>query len=195
MTIETAVARQSEAKRWATVAIVMGCGIGAALQVGKVPIAASMLQQNLGVDLAAVGSVGGIFAVLGLAGSVPAGVVIAAVGARRVMLCGLAAITLGAVSGALAPSLVALLASRMLEGLGFLLVMVAAPALLDRAVDVGARDVTMAVWSCVMPFGIALALVAGTIFGGWRAIWWASSMAGTSVSMVVFELGTIWPMR
>ncbi|MFN5719607.1 MAG: MFS transporter, partial [Bradyrhizobium sp.] len=102
---------------------------------------------------AAVGSVGGIFAVLGLAGSVPAGVVIAAVGARRVMLCGLAAITLGAVSGALAPSLVALLASRMLEGLGFLLVMVAAPALLDRAVDVGARDVTMAVWSCVMPFG------------------------------------------
>lgn len=150
MTIETAVARQSEAKRWATVAIVMGCGIGAALQVGKVPIAASMLQQNLGVDLAAVGSVGGIFAVLGLAGSVPAGVVIAAVGARRVMLCGLAAITLGAVSGALAPSLVALLASRMLEGLGFLLVMVAAPALLDRAVDVGARDVTMAVWSCVI---------------------------------------------
>lgn len=50
MTIETAVARQSEAKRWATVAIVMGCGIGAALQVGKVPIAASMLQQNLGVE-------------------------------------------------------------------------------------------------------------------------------------------------
>ncbi len=55
--------------------------------------------------------------------------------------------------------------------------MVAAPALLDRVVDVGARDVTMAVWSCVMPFGIALALVAGPIFDGWRAIWWASAVA------------------
>jgi len=175
MTIETAVARQSEAKRWATVAVVIGCGIGAALQVGKVPIAAAMLQQNLGIDLAAVGSVGGIFAVLGLVGSVPAGVVIAAVGARRVMLCGLAAITLGAASGALAPQLAVLLASRLLEGLGFLLVMVAAPALLDRVVDVGARDVTMAVWGCVMPFGIALALVAGPILDGWRAIWWASA--------------------
>lgn len=176
MTIETAMARQSEAKRWATVAIVMGCGIGAALQVGKVPIAAAMLQQSLGIDLAAVGTVAGIFAVLGLFGSVPAGVVIAAVGARRVLLCGLAAIALGAASGALATQLAVLLASRMLEGLGFLLVMVACPALLDRVVVVGARDVTMAVWSCVMPFGIALALVAGPIFDGWRAIWWASAL-------------------
>ncbi|OKO77473.1 MFS transporter [Bradyrhizobium sp. NAS96.2] len=197
MTIETAVAQQSEAKRWATVAIVMGCGIGAALQVGKVPIAAAMLQQNLGIDLAAVGTVAGIFAVLGLVGSVPAGVVIAAVGARRVLLCGLAAITLGAVSGALAPSLAVLLASRLLEGLGFLLVMVAAPALLDRVVDVSARNVTMAVWSCVMPFGIALALVAGPMFDGWRAIWWASAgfaavlfvLAGVTVPGVASRAG------
>ncbi|WP_456670234.1 MFS transporter [Bradyrhizobium sp. USDA 3240] len=175
MTIETAVVQQSEAKRWATVAVVTGCGIGAALQVGKVPIAAAMLQQDLGIDLAAVGTIAGIFAVLGLIGSVPAGVVIAAVGARRVLLCGLAAITLGAASGALAPQLAVLLGSRLLEGLGFLLVMVSAPALLNRVVDVGARDITMAVWSCVIPFGIALALVAGPMFDGWRAIWWASA--------------------
>ncbi|SEB76516.1 MFS transporter [Bradyrhizobium erythrophlei] len=175
MTIETAVVQQSEAKRWATVAVVTGCGIGAALQVGKVPIAATMLQQSLGIDLAAVGTIAGIFAVLGLVGSVPAGVVIAAVGARRVLLCGLAAITLGAASGALAPQLAVLLGSRLLEGLGFLLVMVSAPALLNRVVDVGARDITMAVWSCVIPFGIALALVAGPMFDGWRAIWWASA--------------------
>ncbi|WP_338700096.1 MFS transporter [Bradyrhizobium sp. 26S5] len=190
MTIGTAVVQQSEAKRWAAVAVVIGCGIGAALQVGKVAIAASMLQQNLGIDLAAVGTVAGIFAVLGLVGSVPAGVVIAAVGARRVLLCGLAAIALGAASGALAPSLAVLLASRLLEGLGFLLVMVAAPALLDRVVDVGARDVTMAVWSCVMPFGIALALVAGPIFDGWRAIWWASS---AFVALLFVLAGVIVP--
>lgn len=163
-TIETTVMQQSEAKRWATIAIVIGCGIGAALQVGKVPIAASMLQQSLGIDLAAVGTIAGIFAVLGLVGSVPAGVVIAAVGARRVLL-----------------------ASRLLEGLGFLLVMVAAPALLDRVVDVSARDVTMAVWSCVMPFGIALALVASPIFDGWRTIWWA----GAAFAGVLFILASL----
>ncbi|KAF1042627.1 MAG: hypothetical protein GAK34_02783 [Delftia tsuruhatensis] len=28
-----------------------------------------------------------------------------------------------------------------------------------------------------------------------RSVEWACSMAGTSVSMVVLELGTIWPMR
>ncbi|MGY3138227.1 putative MFS family arabinose efflux permease [Bradyrhizobium sp. USDA 4501] len=115
---------------------------------------------------------------------------IAAVGARKVLLCGLAAITLGAASGALAPQLAVLLASRLLEGLGFLLVMVAAPALLDRVVDVSARDVTMAVWSCVMPFGIALALVAGPIFDGWRTIWWASA---AFVALLFVLAGVIVP--
>ncbi|MBR0870861.1 MFS transporter [Bradyrhizobium tropiciagri] len=188
MAIETAAVMQgSDARRWATVAVVIGCGVAAAVQVGKVPIAASMLQASLGIDLAAIGSIVGIFAVLGLVGSIPAGVVIAAIGARRVLLCGLAAIALGAGLGAMAPSLALLLASRLLEGLGFLLTMIAAPALLDRIVEVNARDVTMAVWSCVMPFGIALALLLGPLFGGWRAIWWASA----ATAAVLFVLAVV----
>ncbi|QOZ25493.1 MFS transporter [Bradyrhizobium sp. CCBAU 51753] len=192
MTIETAVRPQGEAKRWATVAVVVGCGIAAAVQVGKVPIAAAMLQASFGIDLAAIGTIAGIFALLGMLGSIPAGVVVAAIGARRVLLCGLAAIALGAGIGALAPSLAVLLASRLLEGLGFLLTMVAAPALLDRVVAVGARDVTMAVWSCVMPFGIALALLAGPLFESWRAIWSASALmvAVLFVLAVVIVPGT-----
>lgn len=190
MVIETAVGQQGDARRWATVVVVIGCGAAAALQIGKVPIAAPMLRDNLGIDLAAIGTVAGIFAVLGLVCSIPAGVAVAAIGARRVLLFGLGTIAVGASLGALAPSLAVLLASRLVEGLGVLLVMVAAPALLQRVVDVGARDVTMAVWSCVTPFGIALALLTGPLFGGWRAIWWASAL----VVAVLFVLaGAVVP--
>ncbi len=96
----------------------MGCGIGRR--------AAGRQGADRRVDVAGRASastsrrsaaVAGIFAVLGLFGSVPAGVVIAAVGARRVLLCGLAAIALGAASRrARAVSLRLLLASRMLKG-------------------------------------------------------------------------------
>jgi len=178
MTIEIAAGQQRDTKRWGTVAVIVGCGVAAALHVGKVPIAASMLQATFGIDLAAIGTVAGIFAVLGLFGSIPAGFVIAATGERRVLLCGLAAIALGAGWGALAPSFWMLLASRLLEGLGVLLVAVAGPVLLERLVEPGARAMTMAVWSCYMPVGIAMAMLAGPYFESWRAIWWATAAIG-----------------
>ncbi|KWV58377.1 MFS transporter [Bradyrhizobium macuxiense] len=188
MTVETAAAEQGEANRWTTVAVVVGCGVAAALQVGKVPIAATMLRTDLGIDLAAIGTIAGIFAVLGLVGSIPAGLVIAATGERRMLLLGLGAIALGSASGALAPSLWVLLGSRLLEGLGVLLVAVAAPALLGRLVEPRARAMTMALWSCYMPFGIATAMLAGPYFPSWRAMWW------TSAAIVILLLALVYVM-
>jgi predicted MFS family arabinose efflux permease len=188
MTIGTAVAEQGDAKGWTTVAVVVGCGVAAALQVGKVPIAASMLQANLGIDLAAIGTIAGIFAVLGLVGSIPAGLLIAAAGERRMLLLGLGAIALGSGWGALAPSLWMLLGSRLLEGFGVLLVAVAGPALLGRLVEPRARAMTMAVWSCYMPFGIATAMLAGPYFPGWRAMWWTSSAIVSLLLALVYVM-------
>src|SRR5882757_2795820 len=56
MTIEIAAGQQRDTKRWGTVAVIVGCGVAAALHVGKVPIAASILQATFGIDLAAIGT-------------------------------------------------------------------------------------------------------------------------------------------
>jgi predicted MFS family arabinose efflux permease len=175
MTKRGALARPRGEQRWGTILTIVACGVVAALQVGKAAIAAPALQSDLGLDLAQIGAVAGIFSVLGFVGSIPAGLVIATTTARSVLLWGLLAIALGAGAGAVAPSFPVLLATRVLEGLGFLLVTVAGPTLLERSVEARMRDVTLALWSCFMPIGIALALLTGPLFGGWRAMWWASA--------------------
>lgn len=48
--------------------VVLGCGVVAALHLGKAAIATPLLQADLGVDLAGAGWLTGIFAVLGLLG-------------------------------------------------------------------------------------------------------------------------------
>lgn len=161
--------------RWATVAVVVGSGVVTALQVGKAAIAAPMLQSDLGLDLAAAGWLTGIFAVLGLVGGIPAGALVTASGDRRMLTLGLVAITLGTGMGAAAPGYSVLLVSRLLEGFGFLLVTVAGPAIVRRVVRSGQRDLAFALWSCFMPGGMALAMLAGPLFSDWRMLWWCNA--------------------
>jgi predicted MFS family arabinose efflux permease len=163
-----------DAGRRGTVPAVFGAGVAAALQVGKAAIATPLLEADLGLDLLSIGWLTAVFAILGAVGGIPAGAVVSRFGDRNVAVLGLAAVAAGATLGALASSHAELLASRIVEGLGFLLVTVAGPAILQRTVEEGRRDPAFAVWSCFMPAGMALAMLAGPLFTDWRAIWWAS---------------------
>ena len=163
--------------RWAAVLAIVGAGVVAALQVGKVIIAAPLLRRDMGLDLAAVGSLTAVFSVLGMVGGIAAGGVIARFGARRMLLLGLAATALGTAAGAAAPGYGALLASRVLEGLGFLMITVAGPAALQRLVTPARRDLAFALWSCYMPGGMAVAMLASQAFADWHAYWWCAGAA------------------
>ena len=171
---------------WPALAVVVACGIAASLQVGKALIAAPMLQADLGLGLGAIGWLAGIFAMLGLAGGLPAGAIITGFGDRRILLLGLCAIVVGSGLGAIASHYGALIASRIIEGLGFLLITVAGPAILNRISPAGRRDLAFALWSCFMPAGMALAMLVGPLFGGWRAIWWSGAIiAGLAILAVL----------
>jgi predicted MFS family arabinose efflux permease len=174
---------------WGVVSVVVGSGLVTALQVGKTAIATPMLQADMGLDLAAAGWLTGIFAVLGLVGGIPAGTLVARAGDRRMLILGLGAIVLGSVIGATAPGYTVLLASRVLEGFGFLLVTVAGPAILSRVVSSGQRDLAFALWSCFMPAGMALAMLAGPLFSDWRTLWWGN--AGLAAAAIVAGLAAV----
>ncbi|MBM1173480.1 MFS transporter [Microvirga arabica] len=184
-----AYARTLHHTHWGVVGVVVGAGIVTALQVGKAAIATPMLQSDMGLDLAAAGWLTGIFAVLGLVGGIPAGALVTAAGDRRMLILGLGAIVLGTVIGATAPGFPVLLASRVLEGFGFLLVTVAGPAILHRVVQSGQRDLAFALWSCFMPAGVALAMVAGPLFSDWRMLWWGN--AGLAAAAIVAGLAIV----
>lgn len=157
------------------VGVVVVSGVVTAIHAGKAAIATPLLQKDLGLDLATAGWLTGIFAVLGLIGGIPAGSLVARIGDRSILLLGLALVATGSAIGAAAPSSAALLASRVLEGLGFLFVTVAGPAILSRAIHSERRDTALALWSCFMPAGLALVMLVGPMFGEWRTLWWGSA--------------------
>lgn len=169
---------------WASVYLIVSAGIVAALQVGKAVIAAPMLQTDLGIGLAGIGWLTGVFAVLGLIGGIPTGALVGSLGSRRILSLGLLTTTIGAAYGAVATPLPALLLSRVVEGAGFLLITVAAPSILAQVTKRSDRDFAFALWSCFMPAGMAIAMLAGPLFDSWRTVWWTSC----GIALVVWLL-------
>lgn len=176
--------------RWAGVLAIVGAGVVASLQVGKVIIAAPLLRQDMGLDLASIGTLTAVFSLLGVVGGIAAGGVIARFGARRMLLLGLLATALGTTLGAMAPSYGLLLASRVVEGLGFLMITVAGPAALQRMVSASGRDFAFALWSCYMPTGMAVAMLASQAFDHWQAYWWC---AGAAVVVALASVAALVP--
>ena len=173
---------------WSTIMVVVGAGVVAALQVGKAAIAAPLLQSDLALDLASLGWLTAIFAILGVVGGIPAGAMAAAVGDRRILVLGLVATALGAMSGAMAEGYRTLLVSRVVEGLGFLLITVAGPAVLQRVVSPGRKDIALSLWSCFMPVGMALAMLTTPLFASWRAFWWVSALLAATAIILTMVL-------
>ena len=173
---------------WRSVWVVVAAGVVSAFHLGKVAIAGPALQAELGLSLAMLGSLGATFAVLGALGGVLAGSVVAHAGDRRMLVGGLMATALGALVAMATDRFVVLLASRLVEGLGFVLITVAGPAVLGRLVRAGDRNAAFALWSCFMPCGIALAMLTGPWFSNWRGLWAAAALAAGVITAVVMVL-------
>lgn len=165
----------TQGKRWPAVGLVVLAGVVAALQVGKVAIGLPTLQADLDFGLGEAGWVMALFALLGTVGGMPAGIAVSRFGDCRLLTGGLLALSMGSGVGAFAGSLPLLLGARVIEGAGFLLILVAAPAVLQRIMPASDRNVAFGVWSTFMPTGIAIALLAGPALEGWRPFWMANA--------------------
>jgi DHA1 family inner membrane transport protein len=156
---------------WRAVAIVVAAGVVVALQVGKGIITLTALRADFSLDLASAGWVISVFAFIGVVGGIPAGMTVNRFGDRFLCIAGLVILALGGLLSALAHHFTTLLAGRFIEGLGFLLVVVAAPALLQHIVAAKDRDFVFGLWSTYMPAGMALAVLCGAAVEGWRGFW------------------------
>ncbi|WP_369650493.1 MULTISPECIES: MFS transporter [unclassified Variovorax] len=170
---------------WRGVALVVAAGVMASLQVGKVAIAVPQLRADFGLDLSMVGWLMATFSLLGVAGSVPVGAWVARAGDRGLLVAGLLAIAIGSAAGAWAHGIAMLLIGRVVEGLGFVLITIAGPSVLQRMVAPGGKDLAFAIWSCFMPAGIAIALFSGSLPGGWRGLWLGNAALAALVAVLV----------
>jgi MFS family permease len=154
---------------------VFGAGLICGAYMTKVAPALPLQRAELGLSLVESGFIATMFNVMGGLVGMLAGMLCDRYGHRRLGLAGLAILALSGLLGAAAWSFPVLLASRFLEGIGFILFTVTATTLMATAAP-GARDraTALGLWSAYMPTGGGLALlVAPPVIAawGWRGLW------------------------
>ena len=179
------------ARAWSLhVSLLIGSGVIASAQIGKAIISIPLIRNDLALGLDLAGLIVATFATLGALTGIGAGVVVSRFGVRQSLIAGMSAIALGNVIGAGASHEIVLLFARVVEGIGFLGVVLAIPSMLARIVISSARDFVMAIWSAYMPTGIMLMLFAAPLLPvvGWRNFWLANAAVaiGCALSLAAF---------
>ncbi|MGG5809664.1 MFS transporter [Falsiroseomonas sp. CW058] len=160
---------------WPAVWAMLLAGIAGAAQIGKVPAAMTTIGAEFGLGLSGAALLVSLFALLAGLGGLAIGLGAARIGPRRALLGGIGIGAAAAFAAALAPSTPPLLLARIAEGAGFLLLTVAAPALISAATAGRDRSLAMGLWGTYMPLGVALGLVTAPVVEafGWRSAWLA----------------------
>ncbi|CAI0980939.1 MFS transporter [Serratia entomophila] len=182
-------APSAPATQWIAVANVLLAGISAALHVGKATIALPELQREFGRSLESLSWVISAFPFIGVFGGIAAGLLVRRWGDRRLLLLGLLIISVASFAGAALHDFAGLIATRFIEGIGFVIVVVASPAVLNRLVEPQQRNLVFGIWSTFMPAGIALSLFFGPHLGSWQQSWFAGG-ALTLLSALLLPLTT-----
>ena len=160
--------------RWLVVSVMIASGIAAALHVGKVPPAIPGLRDEFGLGLVAAGWVASIFNLIGATLGIASGLATDRLGARRVLAAGLFFLVAGSAAGAVVDSGAALLATRVLSGLGLVTVAVAAPGIIVAVTPPRDHGLALGAWSIYMPAGMVIAMLSAPLVLpglGWRALW------------------------
>ena len=158
---------------WPTILLIVGAGIVSAFQVGKAPVALDAIRAALALDLATASWLLSAFAIVGALGGIALGVTVDHIGARRMAIGGLLLQASGSMLGAFAEGAPFLLATRAIEGIGFLVVVIAAPAMIVAVATGRELSRALAAWSTYMPAGIALVMLGAPLLTmlGWRGFW------------------------
>lgn len=168
--------------------LVVLAGISAALHVGKLPPALPVLRDALQVSLVQAGFLLSLVQLAGMTLGLAIGAAADSLGPRRTMVLGLVILSCAGLAGGASGSAAALMAWRALEGVGFLLATLPAPGLIRQLVAPARLNGALGLWGAYMPFGTALALLAGPAciaLTGWPGWWWLLSLVSLAMAGVV----------
>jgi MFS family permease len=166
----------SPTTQWLAIANVVFAGIAVALHVGKATIALPELQREFGRSLESLSWIISAFPFIGVFGGIAAGQLVRRWGDRRLLSLGLVIVSLASFAGATQHDFTGLIATRVIEGIGFVIVVVAAPTVLTRLVAPQQRNLVFSIWSTFMPAGMAISLFFGPHFAGWQQSWIAGGI-------------------
>ncbi|MFD9190502.1 CynX/NimT family MFS transporter [Streptomyces phaeochromogenes] len=159
--------------------VVVSAGVAAGLQVWKLPPAIPYLRQDLSLTLVQAGTLLGIIQLAGMLGGLAISLLAELIGERRCLSGGLVLLSLGSAGGGFAWSAGSLLASRAVEGAGFILVVVTGPGLIRRSTPPGRLTTAMGFWGAYQGISTFAGLITGAFVlqvVPWRVWWWAMAL-------------------
>ena len=170
---------------WPLIGLLVAAGVVAAFHVGKMPPSIPSIRAELDASLRQAGWLLSTINLVTALGGMAIALTADRFGHRRLVLLGTGLCAAASLFGAFAVDVQLLLLSRVVEGLGFIAVTVAAPTLLLRICGPARQRITMAIWTTYMPAGAGtMMLIAAVILPvtSWRIVWLVASAASLSRS-------------
>lgn len=176
--------------RWGAVGVLIFAGVIVALQIGKATIAVPVLQRELELSLVVASWLIGGYCVLGAIAGLPVGIAISLFSARRALMAGLLACGLASLAGAFAQTGGVLIATRVVEGCGFLIAVIAIPRLLRAVIAAKDSETVLALWGAYMPGGSIVLMVCGPYLMsfGWQTMWIANGVVVLSYALFLMRI-------
>ena len=159
---------------WPRVWIAFLAGCIAAFQIGKTFASLTLIIDELSLSLVQAGLILSLFSLIAAIAGAGFGLLSDRIGHLRMAITGLAISATGSFAGALVSNIEFLLLSRLLEGFGFILTIVALPSLISRSTGERDRPLAMGLWGAFMPAGIGLSMIITPVlvdWHGWRGLW------------------------
>jgi len=165
--------------RWGIVAIAICAGVIGAMQLGKVAPAIPIIEADLAIGRVTAGWIVSLILAAGAFLGPVCGIVGDRVGHRSFLLFGLFIMFLGNVLGGFSPNASCLLAARLVEGFGFLAIVIAAPSIIVSITSTREVRLALGAWGAYMPAGISLIMVLAPLLIdeiSWRGLWLANAI-------------------
>lgn len=149
-------------------------GVSAGFHLWKAPPFVPLLRDEFGISLADAGLLIGVVQLAGVLGGLAFGILIEAVGVRRSLLIGLGTLAVASIAGGFATGFGGMLALRALESFGYMLTVVAAPALVRRSAEGRRLTAAMGWWASYQGISSGAALAIAALLAGQltRQAWW-----------------------
>jgi MFS family permease len=160
---------------WVILLVVYLATLAAPLNQSKVPPLLPILIDSFHLNLSQAGMLMSVFAISGFILAIPAGITINMLGSKVIGLVALVTLSIGAVLGTESTTILQFLTSRLIEGVGFGLLAVVAPAIIAMWFPRHRRGFPLGIWATWVPVGRLLMLLIAPIIAtslDWQAVWW-----------------------
>lgn len=173
---------------WVIFLVSFVASVTAALNLFKPASLMPVLIGAFKVDLTSAGLLMAVFSFVGVLLALPSGIIVQKFGLKLSGIIAMACLLAGSVIGALSTSYPVFLGSRALEGVGYALVVVVAPAAIAFWFPREKLALPMGLWGLWVPVGGVSVMAAGGHMAqtmGWPSVWWLGA-ALSLLSIVLF---------